>query len=169
MVFGLSFAFSSSAEMTKNAMLLTIQADKNVYEQGEKIGIVATIKNTGQESAAIYSPDYWGVSEIIVTNSKGIIVKPRGIKVERGSFEPFMIIPPNEARSHRFDNLTWFHYGGAWQFADDARLAPDTYKIYVTIAGMPKCVGARYHETSLRGTLDSNVITITIVADGRKN
>lgn len=34
---------------------------------------------------------------------------------------------------------------------------------------MPKCVGARYHETSLKGTLVSNVITITIVADGRKN
>ena len=161
--------FSPKGEQVKatQPLTLTIQTAKEVYEQGESINIEASIKNSANDTAKIYSPAYWGVSEITVTNSKGVAMKPRGVKVKRASFEPFLTIPPQSSVAHTFDNLTWFHCGGVWQFADDARLPPDTYKIYVAIAGMPKCAGARYQETSLKGTLVSDTITIEVRDQGK--
>ena len=161
--------FSPNGEQVKatQPLTLTIQTVKEVYEQGESINIEASIKNSANDTAKIYSPAYWGVSEITVTNSKGVAMKPRGVKVKRASFEPFLTIPPQSSVAHTFDNLTWFHCGGVWQFADDARLPPDTYKIYVAIAGMPKCAGARYQETSLKGTLVSDTITIEVRDQGK--
>lgn len=162
----------ATEEQVKKAaqpLTLTIQADKKVYRVGEKINVTASIKNLGDNTAKIYSPAYWGASEITVTNSKGMAMKPRGVEIERTSFELFLTIPSQSSAAYTFDNLTWFHCAGAWRFVGDALLPPDTYQIYVTIAGMPKCAGARYQETSLKGTLSSNVITITIAGDGRKN
>ncbi|HBO97159.1 MAG TPA: hypothetical protein DE315_06275 [Candidatus Omnitrophica bacterium] len=161
--------FSPKGEQVKatQPLTLTIQTAKEVYEQGESINIEASIKNSANDTAKIYSPAYWGVSEITVTNSKGVAMKPCGVKVERASFEPFLTIPPQSSVAHTFDSLTWFHCGGVWQFADDARLPPDTYKIYVAIAGMPKCAGARYQETSLKGTLVSDTITIEVRDQGK--
>jgi hypothetical protein len=62
---------------------LTIKADKDVYADGEPIDLIAMLNNSGQSTARIYSPEYWGVSEIIVENSRGVRISPRGIKVER--------------------------------------------------------------------------------------
>lgn len=146
---------------------LTIRLEKQVYELGEEIDIEVNIKNTGRDIAKIYSPDYWGVSEIIVTNSKGIRMEPKGIKIERTYFEYFMAIPANESRTHIFDNLRWFHCGGAWQFIDEAQLLPDTYNIYVTITNPPRTQRCgqlhQYVKTNLSGTITSNTITIEIV------
>lgn len=147
-------------------LTLTIQTAKEVYEQGEPINIEVSIKNPGNDTAKIYSPAYWGVSEITVANSQGVGMKPSSVKVERASFEPFLTIPPQSSAAHTFDNLTWFHCGGAWQFADDAELPPDTYTIYVTVIN-PRCVGARILSTDLAGVLTSNTITIEIKEKGR--
>ncbi len=145
----------------------TIKTDKEIYEVGDPINLELNIKNIGDKAVRVYSPDYWGVSEIIVTNSEGRILKPKGVKVERGYFESFMNIPPHESRSHLFNNLEWFHCGGAWIFADGAQLSPGRYQIYATITNPPadKCdSGKRFEETDLSGTLTSNTITIKVTA-----
>ena len=146
-------------------LTLTINSDKQVYEVGEEISIMASIRNEGKDIAKIYSPDYWGVSEIIVINSQEIPMMPRGLKIERRYFDTFMTIPPNESRVHTFDNLQWFHCGGAWQFIDEVQLKSDTYKIYVTVTNPPvdKCSSdKKFEKTNLSGTLTSNTITIKV-------
>lgn len=161
-------ASSQPTEQVKatQPLTLTIQTAKEVYVHGEPINIEAIIKNSGNDTVKIYSPDYWGVSAITVINLKGVAMKPRGVKVKRVSFEPFLTIPPQSSVAYTFDNLMWFHCGDAWQFAADAGLPPDTYTIYVTVTN-PRCAGARILSTSLAGVLTSNTITIEIGEKGR--
>ncbi|GEM_PF-3405923 len=157
----------SYGQEPQEGLQLTIKSDKQTYEMGEEINIEASIKNTGKDAVKIYSPDYWGTSEIVVTNSKGMIMKPRGIKVERVAFDEFMIIPSGESRTHAFNNLMWFHCGGAWQFLGDAQLPADSYKIYVTVTNPPvvHCHDSnkQFEKTDLSGTITSGAIPIEVV------
>ena len=86
-------------------LTLTIAADKEVYAVGEEINLEVNIMNIGKNAAKIYSPDYWGVSDIVVINSQGTAMKPEGIKVEREYFDDFMSIPSNGVRTHIYQNL----------------------------------------------------------------
>ncbi len=144
---------------------LIIKSDKQIYDVGEEINITVSIRNESNNTIKIYSPDYWGVSDIIVTNSQGIPIKSRGLKIYRRASDTFMTVPPNESRAHTFDNLLWFHCGGAWQFIDEAQLKPDTYKIYVTVTNPPvdKCGGGKkFEKTDLSDILTSNTMTIEV-------
>lgn len=148
---------------------VTVKANKGIYEVGEPINLELSIRNIGNKAVRIYSPDYWGTSEIVVTNSQGVLLKPRGAKVERTAFDVFMIIPPNESRTQIYSNLEWFHCGGAWQFSDDAQLPVGRYNISVTITNPPvdKCNSNKvFEKTDLSGTLTSNPIVLEVV--GRK-
>src|SRR4051812_36684526 len=94
----LFMATASYCQEAKQPLQLTIKSDKQVYEVGEKITITVSMRNDGNDTIKIYSPDYWGVSDIIVTNSQGIPMKPRGLKIKRRAFDTFMTVPPNESR-----------------------------------------------------------------------
>lgn len=145
---------------------LTINSDKPAYTYGEAIAITANIKNNGPANAKIYSPAYWGVSDIVVKNSKGMMMNPAGLKVRRVFFEQMMVIAPGESQSYVFDDLMWFHCGGAWQFRDEDRLPPDTYTIFVTVTNPPQgeCSAAKNVEsTDFSGTLTSNAIAIEVL------
>ena len=150
-----------------STLQLTIRSDKQLYEVGEEINIEAKIRNIGKDTVKIYSPDYWGVSEIVVKNSKGLVIKPRGLKIERRAFDKFMVIPSGKMRLHTFNNLMWFHCGGAWQFIDEAQFVPDTYNIYVSVTNPPvdKCTNSnkKFEKTDLSGSLTSNIISIKVV------
>ena len=148
---------------SKQPLELTIKSDKQVYEVGEKINITASIRNNGKENAKIYSPDYAGVSELVIKNSKGLVMKPRGMKIRRGNFESLMSIPSQGTGTHTFENLMWFHCGGAWQFTDHAQLLPDIYTVTIAVTNPPSCVGAKYLGTDLSGVLNSNTITLEVI------
>ncbi len=162
----LFMATAGHGQEPKQTLELTIKSDKEIYKVGEGINIEASMKNTGKDSVKIYSPEYWGVSEIVVVNSKGMTMKPRGLKVKRNGFDSFLIIPPNESRTSIFNNLMWFFCGGAWQFSDEAQLTSDIYKIYVKLTNPPanNCDdnGKIYEKTALSGTITSNTITIEV-------
>ena len=151
---------SSVSRYQEQPLLLTIKSNKKVYKFGEKINIEASIKNIGKDTAKIYSPAFWDVGEMIIRDSDGDMMKPQGMKIKH-TFEDFMTIPPGESSTYIFENLTWFFYGGAWQF----KLSPDIYTIYVTVTNPPTRVGAKYLQTSLYGTITSNTITIEVLDD----
>jgi len=149
---------------------LSINSDQSTYKFGEAINITANIKNTGTGDAKIYSPAYWGVSEIVVKNSKGMKMNPAGLKIERKAFEQMMVISPGEMQSYVFEDLMWFHCGGAWQFRDEDRLKPDTYTIIVAITNRPQGQGEcnssaekNFAATDFNGTLTSNIIFIEVL------
>ena len=142
---------------------LTIQSDKQAYEAGEEINIELAIHNNTKKSVKIYSPEYPGVSEIFVKNSHGDMIKSQPLaKAERASFDAFVTIPSNETRTFTFKNLEWFGFGGLSGFDAKKEFFPGTYLIYMTIKNPPACVGAKYLETDLYGTLVSNTITIKV-------
>ena len=110
-IFLLLIAPCGYGQTPQQPLMLTIKTDKQIFNKGEAINIIATIRNEGSEIAKIYSPEYWGVSEIIVKNSQGTFVNPEGLKIERVAFDSFMTIPPNESRTYTFENLQWFQSG----------------------------------------------------------
>jgi hypothetical protein len=158
----ISFGYCQESEQP---LQFTIKSDKEVYAEGEEIQIEATLKNIGNNTIKIYSPDYWGVSEIKIVNSQRFQLKPQGIKVKRTTFEEFMVLHPGEERIHAYSNLRWFHRGGAWEFRDEAQLKPDTYQLTVIITNPP--LGFSEHKTSENtwsGILTSNTITIEVMS-----
>lgn len=161
-----------SVDGKEQPLQLSISSAKKVYTEGEAIDLVATLKNTGKTAARIYSPEYWGVSEIVVEDSAGVRVSPRGIKVERIPFDSFIVIPPGEGRSVRFENLRWYLCGSAQEFAGTAQLPRGIYTIYVTVTNPPvyECFEdpgnprKPFEKTDLVGKLTSNKITLRVEA-----
>jgi len=154
----------SSGYCENQPLQLTIKSDKEVYEVGEEINIELAIFNRTKDNVKIYSPEYWGVSKIVVKNSKGDFIKSQFIaKVERASFEHLISIPSNETRAFFFKNLAWFGCGGLLGFNTKEELIPGAYNIYMTLINPPICVGHKYLITNLSGTLVSNTITIEVV------
>lgn len=148
---------------SEQPLQLLIKSDKEVYAAGEGIQIEALLRNVNNNTIKIYSPDYWGVTEIKIVDSQGSQLKPHGIKVERKAFEEFMVINPGEVKSHIYSNLRWFHRGGAWEFRGEAQLKPDTYQITVTITNPPvRFSEQKVLENTWSGTLTSNTITIEV-------
>lgn len=155
---------TSYGEASTRFLTLTIKSDKSEYVVGEKVNLEAVINNSGKQAVKIYSPDYWGVSEIVVTDLQANKIKPNGIKIERAFFETFMAIPSGEKRAHIFKNLQWFDCSGARGFINDAQLKPGTYSISLTVTNPPRCQSGQYLNTSLSGDLTSNRITIKVIS-----
>ena len=145
----------------KQSLQLTIKSDKQVYEVGEEINLELSVKNVGKKSTKVYSPEYWGVSEIFVKNSKGSIIQSRFIgKASRLLSDVFCNVPAGNTQSFFFKNLQWFGCGGLIGFDLKKDFSPGICTIYMTIKNPPACVGAKYLATDLTGTLTSNAITI---------
>ncbi|MFH1441516.1 MAG: hypothetical protein ABIH18_05715 [Candidatus Omnitrophota bacterium] len=138
-----------------------IKTDEQVYKQFERIDIELEVKNTGEKKAKIFNPDYWGVSQIIITDSNGKKIKPQVIKKERSSFSDYMVISAGNSQYNIFKNLTWFDCDSALQYTGE-QLIPGTYSICVTVTNPPKCDSKKYSVTSLSGNIVSNIITINI-------
>lgn len=147
---------------SQESIEMIIKADKRDYKQSETIDIELEVKNSREKNVKIFNPDYWGVSQIVITDSNGQKIKPREIKMERSSFSDYMVIPAGGLRDHIFKNLIWFDCGGALQYTAE-QLIPGTYNIYVTVTNPPKCDSKKYSATSLSGTIVSNTITLNIV------
>jgi hypothetical protein len=53
-------------------------------------------------------PDFWGVSEIAIADSRGNAVEPQTYKTERHAVAELMTLPPGATKTHHFDKLTTY-------------------------------------------------------------
>ena len=146
-------------------LVLTLKSDKQVYEAGEPINLELSVHNNSKETIQIYSPEYWGVSEIFVKKATGEVVQSQFFtKVKRVSFDTFASIASQGIRSFLFKDLEWFGCGGLSGFNIEKDFSPGIYNLYMTVKNPPVCAGAKYLETDLSGILTSNPLTIEVKA-----
>lgn len=144
-----------------SGLSISISTDKEKYSQGDEVMLTLTIENTGDEPVTLVHPDYWGVSEIRVTDANGADVEPSSFKGERKAVSDLMTIPPGESRSHAFENLTAWTCCFGYSF--HSVLEPGTYQIVVSITNPPVKVDPPQGWTGeWTGTLVSEPLTIVI-------
>jgi len=126
---------SCAAAAARPSLELTATTDKRRYRPAEEIRLTVHVRNTGRDPLTLVHPDYWGVSEIRVTDAAGRAVEPRSYKAGRKSVASLLTIPGGEARTHTFERLTAYTCCYAYSF--DGRLGPGRYRIVVTLTNPP--------------------------------
>lgn len=113
----------------------TLTASKSGYSVGEPIDLTVHIRNHRDTEIAIVHPDYWGVSEIRVTDENGAPVQaPRSFKAGRKAVAQLMTIAPGDTASHTLARATTYTCCHAYSFTG---LAPGRYQIRVEITNPP--------------------------------
>jgi hypothetical protein len=154
-------AEGASARDRRAASLdLTIATDRSSYAREDDIVLTATLHNHGGRAIALAHPDYWGVSEISVTDASGRHVAPESTKTKRSPIEAVMTIPPGASRQHAFRGMTFYGCCSAESFR--GRLAPGQYRIIVTFTNPPVRVTPPEGTSAWSGTLTSAPASIEV-------
>ena len=139
---------------------LTLSADKPSYASGESISLQLTIRNGGGRALTLVHPDFWGVSELSVTDAGNRPVKSTRFKGERKAVAKVMTLAPGEAKTHRYTDLTGWTCCYGYTFNP---LPPGRYQITVTIKNPPVDVKPPAEwKPFWTGTVSARSLTITV-------
>jgi hypothetical protein len=159
-VFALAATVPASSAPATSPLEISISTDKATYAKGDDIALTVALHNRGTVPLTLVHPDYWGVSEIAITDSHGHAVAPQSFKTERKAVTELMTIPAGATKTHRFEKLTTY----ACCYADSFfPLPPGRYQITVRFANPPVKVKppAGWH-SDWTGSLTSAPVTIEV-------
>jgi hypothetical protein len=142
------------------ALELTIATDRSSYARGDDIVLTATLHNHGGRAIVLAHPDYWGASEISVTDASGRLVAPASTKTKRSPIDTVITIPPGASRQHAFPGMTFYSCCSAESFR--GRLSPGQYQIIVTFTNPPVRVKPPDGTSAWSGTLTSAPVSIEV-------
>jgi len=124
----------ASAPPPSSPLELTIATDRASYASGEEVALTLAIHNRGSQSLAIVHPDFWGVTELVMTDDRGKAVESHSFKGERKAVADVMTIPAGETRSHVVDHLTAWTCCYGYTFEP---LPPGRYQLVAKIVNPP--------------------------------
>ncbi len=113
----------------------TAYVDKRAYRVGEPIQLTVEIHNGGPHPITMVHPDYWGVSEIRVSDGAGRHREPTSVyKAQRKAVQATLTVEPGATASHTFEELTTFTCCYAYTYRS---LPAGSYSVVVEIVNPP--------------------------------